>query len=247
MDQFSNPRGNEMLTRWDMASHAPDILVTNYSMLNAMLMRDQENTIFEQTQKWLESDKENVLTFIVDELHLYRGTQGSEVAMVVRNFMQRIGLSPQSAQVRFLATSASMTDIDKGKKFAADFFGAKPESFLVTAGEPKPVPESGQLEASKVIANEYSDVQLSLALANACKSAAGQFVGTTSTTICSRLFQDNPNSKLAFNSIPQQLSNSTNPEVIKIINNFHWISTQVYIAVMVLPWVAYFKYFFTNY
>jgi DEAD/DEAH box helicase domain-containing protein len=215
MDQFSNPRGSEMLTRWDMASHAPDILVTNYSMLNAMLMRDQENTIFEQTQKWLESDKENVLTFIVDELHLYRGTQGSEVAMVVRNFMQRIGLSPQSSQVRFLATSASMSDVDKGKKFAADFFGAKPESFLVTAGEPKPVPEFGELDASKVLSEDYSDVQLSLALANACKSTTGQFVGTTSATICSRLFGDSPNSKLAFNSVLQQLSNSVNSEVIK--------------------------------
>jgi hypothetical protein len=51
--------------------------------------------------------------------------------------------------------------------------------------------------------------------------------------------QDNP--------IYDKTKKNTNPEVIKIINNFHWISTQVYIAVMVLPWVAYFKYFFTNY
>jgi DEAD/DEAH box helicase domain-containing protein len=216
MDQFSNPSGNEMLTRWDMVSHAPDVLVTNYSMLNAMLMRDQENGIFEQTQKWLESSEDNVLTFIVDELHLYRGTQGSEVAMVVRNFLQRIGLSPQSPQVRFLATSASMTDIDKGKRFAADFFGAHPDSFLVTAGEPKPVPDFKQLEASKVISGEYSDGQLSWALANACKSNTGNYVGTPSETVKSRLFGDDPNGLEAFQAMLQKLSGSTDPEVIKI-------------------------------
>ena len=215
MDQFSNPRGSEMLTRWDMVAHAPDILVTNYSMLNAMLMRDQENSIFEQTQKWLESSQENILTFVVDELHLYRGTQGSEVAMVVRNFLQRIGLSPQSSQVRFLATSASMTDVDKGKKFAADFFGAKPESFLVTAGEPKPVPTFSVIEALKVISGDYSDSELSSALANACKSDSGNFVGTPSAIIRERLFGKSLEASDAFQIMLQRLSTSSDPEVIK--------------------------------
>lgn len=216
MDQFSNPRGHEMLTRWDMVSHSPDILVTNYSMLNAMLMRDQENQIFEQTQKWLESSQENILTFIVDELHLYRGTQGSEIAMVVRNFLQRIGLSPQSNQVRFLATSASMTDLEKGKKFAADFFGARPESFLVTAGEPKQVPEFNRLEISKVLSNEYVDPELSWALANACKTPAGSFVGTSSSVIREKLFGNEEKSNEAFQKLLQSLSKSSDPEVIKM-------------------------------
>jgi DEAD/DEAH box helicase domain-containing protein len=215
MDQFSNPRGYEMLTRWDMVSHAPDILVTNYSMLNAMLMRDQENNIFEQTQRWLQSDQKNVLTFIVDELHLYRGTQGSEVAMVVRNFLQRIGLSPQSSQVRFLATSASMSDVEKGKKFAADFFGAKPETILVTPGEPKSVPDFGELNATKVLAGDYSDGQLSWALANACKSSSGSFIGTSSTSIQERLFGKSEDSREAFQFLLQKLSISADPEVIK--------------------------------
>jgi DEAD/DEAH box helicase domain-containing protein len=185
-------------------------------MLNAMLMRDQENTIFDQTQKWLESDQENILTFVVDELHLYRGTQGSEVAMVVRNFLQRIGLSPQSSQVRFLATSASMTDVDKGKKFAADFFGAKPESFLVTAGEPKPVPTFGATRSSKVISGEYSDIELSSALANACKSASGQFCRNyISNYSCSRLFGNSLMGSEAFQVMLQKLSTSSDPEVIK--------------------------------
>jgi DEAD/DEAH box helicase domain-containing protein len=215
MDQFANPRGSEMLTRWDMISHAPDILVTNYSMLNAMLMRDQENNIFQQTQNWLRSDSSNVLTFIVDELHLYRGTQGSEVAMVVRNFLQRIGLSPQSDQVRFLATSASMSDVEKGKKYAADFFGAKQSSFLVTAGQPKAVPTSKRITPDGVISGSHSDSELSLALVNTCKNPSGQYVGTPTEVIKERLFGDSGNAKEAFEVLLSRLGISNDPEVIK--------------------------------
>jgi len=150
LDQFTNPSGAEMIARWDMAAHAPDILVTNYSMLNAMLMRDQENTIFDQTRSWLEESEENKLTLVVDELHLYRGTQGSEVAMVIRNFLQRIGLSPDSKQVRFIATSASMTDVQVGLKFASDFFGAPKDSFVLTSGTPRVVPEVPKFTVAEV-------------------------------------------------------------------------------------------------
>ena len=215
MDQFSNPRGSEMLTRWDMASHVPDILVTNYSMLNAILMRDQENLIFEQTRKWLDSDEGNVLSIVVDELHLYRGTEGSEVAMVVRNFLQRIGLSPQSSRVRFLATSASMSDIGKGREFAADFFGAKPETFLVTSGTPKSVPEGIALNYEGVLEGKYSDQELSFALVNACKDSTGSYVATSSQTITDVLFGDSPMADQAFRILLERLARADDPQVVK--------------------------------
>src|SRR5690606_38304187 len=49
--QFSDPECGEMLTRWDMIAAAPDILITNTSMLNVMLMRDNEEPIFTQTRR----------------------------------------------------------------------------------------------------------------------------------------------------------------------------------------------------
>ena len=52
VSQFSDPRSGEMLTRWDMVRAAPDVLVTNVSMLNVMLMRDVEEPIFASTQRW---------------------------------------------------------------------------------------------------------------------------------------------------------------------------------------------------
>ncbi len=43
-----------MLSRWDMVTAPPDILVTNYSMFNVMLMRDLEDPMFEATREWLD-------------------------------------------------------------------------------------------------------------------------------------------------------------------------------------------------
>ena len=63
-----------------MQDAAPDILITNYSMLNIMLMRSIEAPIFAQTRAWLQSSPDRIFHLIVDELHTYRGTPGSEVA-----------------------------------------------------------------------------------------------------------------------------------------------------------------------
>ena len=44
----------EMWDRFSMQDNAPDILITNYSMLNVMLMRENEADIFADTKAWLE-------------------------------------------------------------------------------------------------------------------------------------------------------------------------------------------------
>src|SRR5690606_1210338 len=70
----------EMWDRWSMQDNPPDILITNYSMLNIMLLRKQEDPIFEKTKQWLAEDRENnIFHLVVDEMHTYRGTAGTEV------------------------------------------------------------------------------------------------------------------------------------------------------------------------
>ena len=91
---------------------------------------------FEATRDWLDED-ENVFSLVVDELHLYRGTQGSEVAMIVRNLLDRLGLAPDSPQLRCIATSASLTDDPAGLGFLEQFFGVDRASFFVTPGRPR--------------------------------------------------------------------------------------------------------------
>ena len=99
--QYYFPRldGGEMRSRWDMQDSPPDILITNYSMLNIMMMRAIEQDIFDKTRDWLASDSTNQFFLIVDELHSYRGTPGTEVAYLLRLLYHRLGLTADSPQL----------------------------------------------------------------------------------------------------------------------------------------------------
>ncbi len=119
----------EMWDRFSMQDNAPDILITNYSMLNVMLMRENEADIFADTRKWLQEDRSNVFHLVIDELHTYRGTAGTEVAYLLRVLLDRLGLSPDSPQVQFLATSASLDENQQSIEFLSEFFGIEKENF----------------------------------------------------------------------------------------------------------------------
>jgi DEAD/DEAH box helicase domain-containing protein len=122
--------------RWAIQDEPTDVLVTNYSMLNIMLMRAIETKIFDATRDWLKADRSRVFHLVVDELHSYRGTPGSEVAYLVRLLLGRLGLSPDSPQVRFLASSASLDAGEKGSRYLEGFFGLSAAHFA-TLSDPK--------------------------------------------------------------------------------------------------------------
>lgn len=132
---FPNIDGGEMWSRWDMQDTPPDILITNYSMLNIMLMRQIESCIFKQTREWLAGDPTRRFFLIIDELHAYRGTPGTEVAYILRLLLNRIGLNPNSDQLAILATSASVTADDKSKDFLREFFGRDADRFKIISQE----------------------------------------------------------------------------------------------------------------
>ena len=189
--QFADPVAHELVLRWDMVASPPDVLVTNYSMLNAMLMREHEEHLFQATRDWLQEDERNVFTLVVDELHLYRGTQGSEVALVVRNLLSRLALSPLSSQLRVISTSASLTDGDEGLKYLEQFFGLDASSFYVTAGEAKALPGLVPLEPAPLIAGSdgLSESELSVRIASACMDPdEGRPRAVETSVIADRLF-----------------------------------------------------------
>jgi Lhr-like helicase len=132
---FQRLDGSEMRCRFDMQVSPPDILITNYSMLSIMLMRTIDAGIFDQTRSWLSCEdlpieqrnagkKNRVFHLIIDELHLYRGTQGTEIAYLLRLVLSRLGLHPHHDQLRILASSASLESGDQDSAdFLRDFFG----------------------------------------------------------------------------------------------------------------------------
>jgi Lhr-like helicase len=136
---FQDPAGAEMWSRWDMQDQPPDILITNYSMLNIMLMRGIEAPIFDATRDWLQSDSRNTFHLVVDELHTYRGTPGTEVAYLLRVLLDRLWLHPNHAQLRIIASSASLSADAAGLDYLEGFFGRDRRRFRVIPGSHRPI------------------------------------------------------------------------------------------------------------
>lgn len=147
-----NMYSGEMLTRWDMQECPPDILITNFSMLQIALMRTAESHMFDQTREYYENNPDAVFHLIIDELHLYRGTSGTEIAYLIRMFLDRIGVPPTvvdpqtgrrvpNKQLRIMASSASLGSDKETTDFLEQFFGVYYEdnttderSFEIQAG-----------------------------------------------------------------------------------------------------------------
>lgn len=80
---------------------------------------------FSDTKKWLEENPSHIFHLVIDELHTYRGTAGTEVAYLLRILLDRLGLTPNSPQVQFLASSASLEENQQSIDFLSEFFGMK--------------------------------------------------------------------------------------------------------------------------
>lgn len=219
MSQFQDPHAGELITRWDMISTPPDVLVTNYSMLNVMLMRDVEEPIFDSTRRWLAQREDNVFTLVVDELHLYRGSTGAEVGMVVRNLASRLGIQPSSDQFRIIATSASLPGDDSGLEYLERFFGVSRASFVIEPGRPRtseagptPTPQHVlNVDAGKLVETAVREHWAETIAAACIDPMDSRPKATRIGTVTSRLFGNNPNGDAALAAMLAGLGKIANP------------------------------------
>lgn len=120
----------ELMIRDETQKRCPDLLITNYSMLEYMLMRPIEREIFKQTRDWLHADDKNELILVLDEAHMYRGAGGAEVALLLRRLFSRLEVPRE--RVRFILTSASLGDSEEAARaaiqFSCDLTGLSEES-----------------------------------------------------------------------------------------------------------------------
>jgi len=123
----------ELFTRHEVHQAPPDVLVTNYSMLEYMLMRPLERPVFDKTREWLHADPNTTLLLVIDEAHLYRGAAGAEVALLIRRLRQRLEIPPERLQV--ICTSASFKDPAYAGRFAAQLTGKEPSDFQILKGQ----------------------------------------------------------------------------------------------------------------
>ncbi|MGE3598921.1 MAG: DEAD/DEAH box helicase [Dehalococcoidia bacterium] len=127
------PGDPELLTRHEVHATPPDVLVTNYSMLEYMLMRPLERPIFDHTRDWLHYNPKERFLLVIDEAHLYRGAAGAEVALLIRRLRMRLGIPADRLQV--ICTSASFKDANYAIGFGAQLTGKSPADFSKVEGE----------------------------------------------------------------------------------------------------------------
>jgi ATP-dependent helicase YprA (DUF1998 family) len=126
------PEDSELLTRHEVLGSPPDILVTNYSMLEYMMMRPLERPVFDATRQWLADNPGQQLLLVVDEAHMYRGAAGAEVALLLRRLRARLEIPAERLQV--ICTSASFSNLEYAREFAAQLVGKSPVDFEAIPG-----------------------------------------------------------------------------------------------------------------
>ena len=121
------PGDAELFTRHEVHQAPADILVTNYSMLEYMMMRPLERPVFGRTRRWLEDNPDQSFLMVIDESHMYRGAGGAEVALLLRRVRTRLNIPPERFQV--ICTSASFRDENYAIEFAARLSGKSVSDF----------------------------------------------------------------------------------------------------------------------
>jgi ATP-dependent helicase YprA (DUF1998 family) len=127
------PDDVELITRSEIQAAPPDLLVTNYSMLEYMLMRPIERTIFDRTRAWLANNPAEKFLIVLDEAHLYRGAPGAEVGLLLRRLRDRLNIPPERFQV--ICATASFKDEHYAPDFGAQLSGVPPETFIPIKGD----------------------------------------------------------------------------------------------------------------
>jgi hypothetical protein len=114
--------GNWLLTREEMLASPPSILITNYAMLEHLLLLPRNAPLFAT---------DRLQNIVLDEIHTYAGAQATEVAYLLRKLKNRLSIQHP---LQVFGTSASLPAGDDEDKsvlaFASDLFGEKVDCVL---------------------------------------------------------------------------------------------------------------------
>lgn len=104
------------LSRAEMLENPPHILITNYAMLEHLLLLPRNAPLF----------KNSDLQFLVlDEIHTYAGAQAIEVAFLLRKLKTRLGLEPGRLQAIGTSAGLNPNKAEELCRFASGIFGEK--------------------------------------------------------------------------------------------------------------------------
>ena len=115
----------------------PDVMVTNYSMLEYMLMRPLEHIFWHTTSEWLrectrtpDDPMRRRLLLVIDEAHMYQGAMGTEFSQLLNRLLAVLKVSRDRLQ--FIITSASLgSNVDEARDYTAGLLSLNGEESKV--------------------------------------------------------------------------------------------------------------------
>lgn len=112
-------KGEDCITdREVLRNNPPDILLTNYKMLDFLLLRREDRAL------WRTTTTKSLRYLIVDELHTFDGAQGTDLACLIRRLRDFLNLGDELACVGTSATLGAGDGLAALKRYASDVFGA---------------------------------------------------------------------------------------------------------------------------
>ena len=94
----------------------PDILLTNYKMLDYLLIRPRDQAL------WRFNEPGTLRFLVVDELHTFDGAQGTDLACLIRRLRDRLGAGDELACVGTSATIGSDESLSRLTDYASQVF-----------------------------------------------------------------------------------------------------------------------------
>lgn len=150
--RFSKYTGQERgQEKENIQKNPPHILLTNYVMLELMLLRPEEHNFVDKTTADLQF-------LVVDELHTYRGRQGADVGLLIRRLRER----SRNQSLQCIGTSATMVAGNSTSKrerqgavaeFAVKIFGVTVEPDCVIEESLKKVTSIPGIASADVLRN----------------------------------------------------------------------------------------------
>lgn len=130
-----------------LLERAPDILMTNYKMLDYLLVRPKD------AQLWQDNDSETLKYIAVDELHTFDGAQGTDLACLLRRLKRRLKI--EAGHLCCVGTSATMGTEENSAQileYARGIFGEPfDQDAIITEDRLSPSEFLGDIETNEEI------------------------------------------------------------------------------------------------
>lgn len=187
-----DPLPNELISREAIQSSPPHILITNFAMLEYLLLRPKDSALFDG----LTGNKWNFI--VLDEVHSYDGSKGAEIAYLLRRVRDRVNKSTKG-KIQYIGTSATLgsgpADHPRLVNFAHSLFDEKFDTTCII--EPERVPLDLYESTWKVTSQQIQTLSDLVAaggntqdvLKLLAPSDSAQFKNETIENLLARLFQ----------------------------------------------------------